>query len=77
VATRRPTSGADASHTITLNVSVGVIRMKNGFGMTAVGTPSSSSDPTVASAATNQNRPSSVDRSAAALPGTSTSVADG
>jgi len=60
-------SGADASHTITLNGSVGVILVKRGFGMTAVGTPSATSAASVPKAATIQNRPSRVDRIAPML----------
>ncbi len=47
-------SGAEASQTMTLKVSVGVILMKNGFGMTAVGTPRTTRAPTVPRAATSQ-----------------------
>ena len=69
VAISSPISGADVSQTTRFNASVGVIRMKNGFGITAVGTPSRSSAPAVARTATSQKRRSSVEPSAATLPG--------
>ncbi len=69
-------SGADASQTTTLKVSVGVILMKKGFGMTAVGTPSTSSDAAVESAARSQKRLSRLDRNAARPPGRSGPAGD-
>lgn len=60
VAASRPNKGADATNVRTLTASVGVIRTKNGFGITAVGTPRTRSAPSVPSPATIQKRRSVV-----------------
>jgi len=62
VARSSPANGADRSQTATLNGSVGVIRMKSGFGITADGTPRIISDTNVPRAATIQKRGPSVAR---------------
>src|SRR3990172_2798463 len=62
VASSAPMSGAETSQTTTLNGSVGVMRTKNGLGMTAVGMPRTSRVSTVPPIAASQKRRSSVAR---------------
>lgn len=51
VATSGPLNAADSNQVATLNGSIGVMRMKNGLGIAAVGIPRTTSAPTDARAA--------------------------